>query len=77
MIRSALFFTISLVFVAAPAQARTSYHRYSTHHSYGPSTGRHYTNVNGLSVHSPMYAGPAEWRDSSVRGWDVQLQPTS
>lgn len=29
---------------------------YTVHHSYGPTGGRHYRNVDGNSVHSPMRA---------------------
>lgn len=39
---------IALV-VASPAFARH-------HHSYGPESGSHYTNVDGNSIHSPMRA---------------------
>ena len=51
--------TLSLT-LTAPSSARVSHHYTSAaavHHSYGPTGGRHYTNVDGASVHSPMRAG--------------------
>jgi hypothetical protein len=42
--------------VAAPAMARVHHHYFHGAHYYGPSAGRHYRNVNGDSVHSPMRA---------------------
>ncbi|WP_206243601.1 DUF3761 domain-containing protein [Novosphingobium terrae] len=57
-----LLAAIGLVAVAlttSTADARTShrYVRHATYHSFGPSTGRHYRNADGNSVHSPMQAG--------------------
>ena len=39
--------------VVQPAEARNTYHRHASHY-YGPRSGRHYSNVNGNWVHSPM-----------------------
>src|SRR5579864_3727958 len=50
------FALLASLAIVAPAQGRTSHHYSCSHDSYGPATGRHYTNVNGDSVHSPMHA---------------------
>ncbi|WP_369801441.1 DUF3761 domain-containing protein [Novosphingobium sp. Fuku2-ISO-50] len=44
--------------IVAPARAlaRHYVHHYTAHHGYGPRYGRHYTNVDGNSIHSPMQA---------------------
>jgi hypothetical protein len=55
MIRTALL-CLGLLTASAttPAFARShDFHHHFTH-SYGPSEGRHYTNVDGNSVHSPI-----------------------
>lgn len=57
---------------SAPPLAARSHHYHSHHAAYfGPSSGRHYTNVDGNSVHSPMRAShrpagaTAQCRDGS------------
>lgn len=44
--------------LAGQADARATHHyaRHATYHSYGPAGGRHYRNVDGNSIHSPMQA---------------------
>lgn len=49
----------SSMLIPSIADARPSHHyvRHATvHHYYGPSGGRHYRNVDGNLVHSPMRA---------------------
>jgi len=71
-----LFTAVALIGIAltsSVSDARISHHyaRHSTYHSYGPAGGRHYTNVDGNSVHSPMRmshrpaAATAQCRDGS------------
>ena len=40
----------------SPASARGYHHSYHASRYYGPSSGRHYANVDGNSIHSPMHA---------------------
>ncbi|WP_206240450.1 DUF3761 domain-containing protein [Novosphingobium terrae] len=44
--------------IASTGEARISHRHanYATYHGFGPSTGRHYRNVDGNSVHAPMQA---------------------
>jgi hypothetical protein len=54
MIRSIL---AVLLIVSAPGLADARPHRHHVaHHNFGPSSGTHYTNVDGNSIHSPMHS---------------------
>lgn len=57
MIRS-IMLGLAIIAGTVGAQVDARPHRaYQSSHYYGPSSGRHYTNVNGNSVHSPMRSG--------------------
>jgi hypothetical protein len=53
-----------VVLASSPVEARRYHHPhhvYHVHHGYGPVGGRHYRNVDGASVHSPMRANRRPW----------------
>ena len=52
----ALDAALTALTIASPSAARSYHYHYHSHayHEYGPHYGRHYTNVSGDGVHSPM-----------------------
>lgn len=53
---AALALAIAISAPQVHARAVHHYVRYPVYHSFGPGAGRHYRNVDGNSVHSPMQA---------------------
>lgn len=53
---AALLAVVFAIVPTASARPHHSYHSHHVSHYYGPRGGRHYTNVDGHSIHSPMHA---------------------
>ena len=56
MIRSIMLGLAVLAAVVGTSADARPHHSFHASHSYGPRSGRHYTNVDGYSVHSPMHS---------------------